>query len=359
MQQQPASYLPTLDGWRAVAILAVIVFHGTAPESPLYPYASFGDNGVNIFFGISGFLITSKLLEETRTSGSIHLGHFYVRRFFRILPPAFTFLLALFAMSTLGALTSVSGRELVASALFFRNYGAGLAKSSSYTGHFWSLSVEEHFYLTWPALLVVLGSRRARWAAPALALAVGVWRFLDTKYGWFESAFPGVFPWQRTDRVADGLLWGCAGALFVELNSIKERLTRLSRTPVTLLLALAIALPVGLGLPLNSIVRAALLPLLILSTVLNPGGVVGRVFESAPVRWVGRLSYSLYLWQQIFFVNRFEPPEGLQIFPVNAAATLACAVVSYYLVEKPAIALGRRLLQRASPLKSGAMPAAP
>src|SRR5580704_3843554 len=152
-------HIPTLDGWRALAILLVIAHHaGTAFYGEKEYYASsptrFGIWGVPVFFGLSGILITKLLLEEFDRTGAISLKNFYIRRAFRILPPASLYVLCVAALGLV-----VSRTEFVGSLLFFRNYLpdsiAGL-----YTAHFWSLAVEEHFYLIWPGLLVWLGVRR-------------------------------------------------------------------------------------------------------------------------------------------------------------------------------------------------------
>src|SRR4051812_39674608 len=143
-------HLPTLDGWRGVAVLMVIVFHALASPYPVF--RPLGGLGVSIFFALSGLLICNRLLAEFGRGGRIDLPGFYVRRAFRILPPAFAYLAALAA---LGAATPP---ELGSCLLFWRNYYTG---GGWCTGHFWSLAVEEHFYLFFPVLLAWAGPRRA------------------------------------------------------------------------------------------------------------------------------------------------------------------------------------------------------
>ena len=133
-----SAYLPTLDGWRAIAVALVVLCHLAEGQAP-WRDAS-GDLGVSIFFGISGYLICTRLLDEDRSRGRISLRRLYLRRAFRILPPAFAYLTAITLLALLGVF-HLSLLEVAAAALFFRNYVPGNWDSS----HFWSLAVEEHF----------------------------------------------------------------------------------------------------------------------------------------------------------------------------------------------------------------------
>jgi peptidoglycan/LPS O-acetylase OafA/YrhL len=179
-------YLPTLDGWRAIAIVGVLLDHGVG-YSPLrhFPkivaFSRTGPNGVSLFFAISGFLICSRLLEEWRAFGQVSLRGFYIRRACRILPPAMFYLVVIAILSLCG-LIIVSPGEWWSCVFFFRNYlpESWISRGwGGYTVHYWSLAVEEHFYLLWPAALVLLGKVRARWFALSLALAVAGWRMVD------------------------------------------------------------------------------------------------------------------------------------------------------------------------------------
>ncbi len=208
------AYLPTLDGWRAIAVALVLACHAVGPESS-WRDAS-GALGVSIFFGISGYLICTRLLEERLRSGVISLRTFYIRRAFRILPPAFAYL-AFVAMLGLLNIINASFRELTASAFFFRNYTPG----NWYTSHFWSLAVEEHFYLFFPALLLIAGTSRTKWIALAISLATAIWRIVDTHYGFLTSHLPdGVYAAARTDFRLDGLMLGCVAAMVLHDTSI-------------------------------------------------------------------------------------------------------------------------------------------
>ncbi len=221
-------YLPTLDGWRAIAIVAVLLDH-TVEYSPLrqYPklvsFTHIGPNGVSLFFAISGFLICSRLLEEERAFGQISLRGFYIRRACRILPPALFYLFAIGALSLCGLIV-VSPGEWWSSVLFFRNYlpGDWISRGwGGYTVHYWSLAVEEHFYFLWPAALVFLGKKRARWFALSLAISVAVWRTLDLHHHWFDRWIPGLLFGTRTDIRLDALLLGCVAALILDDDAVR------------------------------------------------------------------------------------------------------------------------------------------
>jgi peptidoglycan/LPS O-acetylase OafA/YrhL/GT2 family glycosyltransferase len=345
-------YLPTLDGWRAVAIVGVILAHGReslfAPgglwENPaLLIVFSWGGCGVDLFFAISGFLITTRLLEETRRDGRFSLRRFYARRGFRILPPYLLYLVVI-GCAGYASLLQVSGREIRDCLLFVRNYTMNL--DGVYTNHFWSLAVEEHFYLLWPLLLLAAGPRRIVWLVPLLGLAVHAWRSLDARYHLFAMVLPDSGVFFRTDTRIDALLWGCFGALVLpKLDWIREWR---GASWVWVAVLAALVLVVFGHAPMLPFWLALLFPLLLINTVMFPRSIAGRVLEWTPLRWVGRMSYSLYLWQTLFLQSPIGPDPffglpWLKEWPWNASAILAIATVSYYFVERPMIRLGHRV----------------
>lgn len=317
-------HIPTLDGWRAVAILLVLWAHQgnvlyATPEAYLRGgLFYFGTWGVPIFFGLSGVLITKLLLEEKDRTGRINLRAFYLRRCFRILPPMFVYLAVIAALGMLQ-----SGSEFWSCILFFRNY-LPWQQGSWYSGHLWSLSVEEHFYLFWPALLVLAGVRRAWIPAVALSGLCAVWR-------WW-NLFPGSD--ERTDLRLDSLLLGAALAFVLHSKRGREVLSRLL-TPLAWIACLAgLLMSVRFDWLLGASVT---IPLLIAGTVIHPEWWISRLLEWKLLKGLGRISYSLYLWQQIFLYPPWQPrPWGgvLQTFPVSLPAAFACALGSYFLVEQ-------------------------
>ena len=347
-------YIPTLDGWRTVAIGLVIGAHlapvlervGHPLTSLLVRFFGFGGYGVDVFFAISGYLIGTLLLtEKDRLGGRIDLGRFYTRRAFRILPPLVTYLAALLALRGAGEV-AVSNFELLAALGFCRNYADG----GWFTGHFWSLAIEEHFYLVIPVLLSTLRWRRALAVAAGLSVASVVWRALEFRYGIVQPWVPWTKPPFRTENRFDGLMNGAILALLLHRPSVRDRFAKaLSPAVVAALLALAVVGLVALpSVPSRRTIAALVIPLVIASTVLRPGSWAGRLLEWPPLRWVGRLSYSLYLWQQLFLISAEQdlspdPLGRLQRSFVSVVPALACAALSYHLIEKPMIRLGHRL----------------
>lgn len=350
-----SGYLRTLDGWRAVAILAVLFDHflGYSPlrHSPtLESIAHTGPNGVSLFFAISGFLICSRLLEEENAFGRISLAGFYVRRACRILPPAFVYLLVIGVLS-LSGLILVSSADWWSSLLFFRNYlpdGLITRGWGGYTIHYWSLAVEEHFYLLWPAALALLGKRRAMWFSLFLALVIAGWRTWDFHHHWFDRLIHGLLFGSRTDVRLDALLLGCLAAMILDDPTRRASFSRRFR-PWMWWLSVAMYLAIQLIYFVQrartySVIESALLPLIVVGTVYGTNTPFAAVLESGPAKWIGRLSYSLYLWQQLFSVPQANSSIAiLQQFPLNTIMIFLCAWLSYRFIERPMIRFGHRL----------------
>jgi peptidoglycan/LPS O-acetylase OafA/YrhL len=339
--------IPTLDGWRAIAILSVVLHHAAtgfyARESDYWAHSLtvYGGFGVDVFFGLSGLLITKLLLEEWNAAGAVSLRGFYIRRAFRILPPY----LAMLAALTAAGLWH-SGREAAGCLLFFRNYVPD-AMVGRWSQHLWSLAVEEHFYLLWPGLLVLCGRRRGKTVAVVLALAVGCWRMIDAQYNLGQAL--DVQPHFRTDLRLDALLWGCVAAFILDTARERERLTQQLRFGAWIVAAAIAGVCVIAYSLLTSMWLAALIPMLLAGTAVHPEWRVSRVLDSAPFAWVGRISYSLYLWQQLFLWPGWEhPAHWWLVWPWNVIAVFAVAAASYNLLEKPMLRIGRKLAARAS-----------
>lgn len=322
-------------------------FAGTDSHA-LKAATSLGSLGVDVFFGISGFLICSRLMEELERRGSISLKGFYIRRALRILPPYFLCLAGIAVLAALGYL-QVTRWEWLGALFFFRNY-VPAPVSGWFTGHFWSLAVEEHFYLLWPGALALWGLARARRYVLIPTLLIAAWRMVEFRLHLGERLIPGLGFFTRTDIRLDTLLWGCWAALL--FPEIRDRVGDWLRGWVWLALVLVFMLCAIYSPPMALLWQSAIIPLLLVGTVLHSREWVGRILESAPLRWIGKLSYSLYLWQQIFLVDAAQSRNlGIfQNFPVNVLATFACAAASFYLIERPAIRLGHRL---AKPVNEG------
>jgi peptidoglycan/LPS O-acetylase OafA/YrhL len=340
-----SGYMPTLDGWRAISIILVVLHHSRVSTAlpGIGPFigklSEYGGSGVWIFFAISGILICGRMLQEERKHGRISLRNFYIRRAFRILPPALLYLVVLAALSPF---LHVAKLELLSSMFFFRNYVlAAQPPAYWFTAHCWSLAVEEHFYLLLPGILVFFPKRRV-WVLGVLTFMVMAWRF------WLQHNTE-VDVGYRTDTVLDALLIPALLAIAANSDRYGPYLRRLLKPLFLLVLVAMYAALFNTRIPFN----LAILPLVLLGTSQNPENIVGRILESAPLRWIGRLSYSLYLWQQLFFCDKWwsgAPPLGvLQQWPLKLVGLLACACISYYALERPMMRLGHRIASSGVP----------
>jgi peptidoglycan/LPS O-acetylase OafA/YrhL len=348
---RPGGYNPALDGVRALAVLGVLAFHMNV--------LSGGYLGVDLFFVLSGFLITGLLLAEWDRTGSVRLRGFYVRRAFRLMP-AFWLMTAVSVTGVLllgwnaGATHRAFAESAAASLLFVNDYLQARRPAAGWFGHTWSLSVEEQFYLLWPLVLLALGRRREfTRALPAVlvaaALAVMVWRA--------ALAVTGA-PWNRMyytlDTRADALLVGCALAAWLRgARPVLSRPVNQGRSvlpvagPVALvLLAVAMVRMPRVSAPGEWILYeggytalALVAGVLILSLELRQPSWLFHLLAVRPLVWLGRISYGFYLWH--FPVTVFLGPrlvDRLGRWPaVGAAIVLSAALASasYYLVEQP------------------------
>jgi peptidoglycan/LPS O-acetylase OafA/YrhL len=331
--------IPSLDGLRAVSISLVIFAHcaGT-PHSYSTKWLSYageiGVLGVKVFFVISGFLITTILRGERETTGAISLKSFYFRRTFRILPAFYAFLIVVLWLNLYGVF-QIPTRDFVHAATFTANttpMGWDLL-------HTWSLSVEEQFYLLWPISLVILGDKLPlRLAGASVVLC---------------PLFFGVIlhAHMRLGEAISGLAAGCV------LAGIRETLHKQPRygqflafnwVPATLAVCLLLLESLHrFGFyeelaPLISIVIA----LLVDSVINQPFTGLGRFLNLKPIAYIGVLSYSIYLWQEIF-LNRWGH-YWFNVFPINLLCALLCSVLSYYLIESPFLRLRNRLQRQTS-----------
>ncbi len=339
-------YIPVLDGLRAVSIGMVLFGHTLIPEwpTPLAIEVGFrvGATGVAVFFVVSGYLITLLLIREERRNGSISLRGFYLRRALRIFPAFYAFLLVFAVLATLGFIPGVSWREYIVCIFYTRNiYGR-----TQETVHLWSLSLEEQFYLIWPTVMVLVAARRRLGVLAVAFAAFAAWRAYLIATGrtswWALYAHP--------DQRMDTILVGCGLALLIG----GERFERLSRAvfertwfAATAAVALVAWLVVSQWIPDVAVVEytatAVLLACLVHWLVRRPDTLVSRALRRPWMLFVGRLSYSLYLWQQIFLSARTPQMDLVRRFPLAQVLIFACALASYYVVERPFLALKDRL----------------
>jgi peptidoglycan/LPS O-acetylase OafA/YrhL len=340
---------PGLDGVRAIAIAAVFAFHFRVAHS-------FGGYlGVDVFFVLSGFLITALLVQERTRKGGISLRAFYLRRARRLFPALYILLITVtvYAAVRPHQVENQTVRRDVLGSLFYVtnwiNASVGF-QPVRMLSHTWSLAIEEQFYLLWPAIVVVLLWRRApRWAVVSVAIGGVVLSAVDRAilvhhYGNVPRVAQGL-----DTRGAGGLLLGCTLGLLVAWRLIPAAAERFAAPGAVVGLALLIFAFVGPryadarttavyydGLPLVALGTA----LLIFGVLFAPSGIVTRVLSLPPMVWIGRVSYGLYLWHVP--VSHIFRPSGISVgLEGNAlrlfwlAVTLLVVTASFYLVEQP------------------------
>ena len=341
------TFRPDIEGLRAVAVLAVVLFHAGVPG------ITGGFVGVDVFFVLSGFLITGLLLREHQRSGTVSLPAFYARRARRILPAAMLVLIATVLATYYwlgyirGSVTALDGRWTAAFAANLRfaiqgtdYFGRHMAPSP--LQHYWTLAVEEQFYLVWPALLLLTAMVARRQALrPKLVAALAVivicsfgWSVIETRTDPVWAFFsPLTRAWELgigallalgttwllrlPDRLGPWLSW--AGLLAVLLSLV----VLTGQTPFP---GYAAALPV-LGTAL-----------VIIAGTIRPGSGAEVLLERAPLQWLGKVSYSWYLthWPVLIIAGALATtPTSVGLNLALSAVALVLAVVMYCLVENP------------------------
>ena len=319
--------VPSLDGLRAISIAFVLVAHLTGTRhfpGGLFPLAKLGEFGVRVFFVISGYLITSVLLAELRRNGRISLPRFYFRRGLRLFPASYFYILVI-AVLAAKHLVRLERWDLAAAIAYTMNYHIGRAWS---LGHLWSLAVEEQFYLLWPFILRTLNPLRS---VRFLIALVVVAPFLRLASPYVGAAF-NFLVW------SDALATGCLLAFLRDDLAANRRYARLldSRwfflVPVAALVANYVSFT-----KISWLASETVMNLSIAASVdwamRKPGTAVGRFLNLPAVSFMGVMSYSLYLWQQIFLNRGSASPYCA--FPLNIILAAAMGFVSYLLIEAP------------------------
>lgn len=291
----------------------------------------FGNLGVRVFFVISGFLITHLLIQESRANGRISLRGFYLRRTYRIFPAFYVYL------AVVGALT-FAGYSIVSLSGF--GYAAGyvinfVEKKDWVVGHLWSLAVEEQFYLLWPVTIVVLGWKRSTLVVFAAVLGapllrIGCWYCLPEYRGIITKAFPTI-----CDAIAIGCVLACVRERLAGWNVYKAFLSSwwFIFVPIAVFASNALASHTRPDYLIGQSIRNIGIALCLDWCLLYPESIVGRFLNLRGMIWMGTLSYSFYLWQQLF-LNRTST-SILCAFPLNIALAFVVALLSFYLIEKP------------------------
>jgi len=363
--------IPALDGLRAIAVALVLVGHGGIPG------VAGGFIGVDVFFVLSGFLITSLLLDELGRTGRIGLTGFWIRRARRLLPALVLMVLTVAAARELLPDQALSGlrNDAIAAFLWVANWRFVAQKTDYFTQgappsplqHTWSLGVEEQYYFVWPVLLIgvalLLATRARRYFRRATIGGVRFATFVIATVGALASAAAAIVfvsdstrdrIYFGTDTRAQALLIGAAAAALLvrDWPSLNRgwcligsrwgrRLARLS--PVVGVAGLAAAAHFATGIVAEFrhglLIGVAVAAVLVVAPVaLEQRGMIARILAWRPLVWLGTISYGVYLWHwPIFLALNGERTgwDGLPLFAGRCATTVVVAGVSWWLIEQP------------------------
>lgn len=330
-----------------MVVLAHLNVLGTLAKSGyLSPGAAeLADAGVHLFFVLSGFLITTRLVEEHRQTGKISLWNFYFNRACRILPLYFLVVTLVLIAETVGD-TLTSPIAFAMAYTFLSNFIAR-ADYSAILGHTWSLAVEEHFYVVWPLLFLIYyvqQLRRLFQIVLAFSMAAVALRFMLSLTDLNKTFF--TYRWTFTAGGSIGL--GCIMAMLLASDDWKKKTVQIVGGHTGIVIALALILhsafyqiPVVLSIP----IRALGASILIGWVYLNQTSVVVRLLEFAPIRYVGVISYGLYMWQG-FFLSTGPARAATQTWPPDQMTgfllLLLVAPLSYHFFEKPFLRVKKR-----------------
>lgn len=353
-ERKKSRYVPALDGLRAFAVLAVIFYHMGLNWAPG------GLMGVTVFFVISGYLINGLLVAEHERTGRISLKGFWMRRVRRLLPAILLSVVGIAALCTLfnPVLLDKMRPDIVPSLLFYNNWWQifrnvsyfEAAGSPSPLTHFWSLSIEEQFYVVWPLLLLLLyrlGARKQTIGRVALVLAVASGVAMALLYD--PQGDPSRV-YYGTDTRAMSLLLGVWLSIAWPSAAFDERAAEANRPSLGLNLA-GIAACAGLvvvivatngfsnfpyysGIALTSVLSALMIIVLVV-----PGTWLAKLFGLRPIAWIGKISYSMYLWHFPIILLTTDVNSATAtpwwMHAIQLVLTIAAAALSYYFVEDP------------------------
>lgn len=341
--QKRLTYEPALDGLRAIAVFAVMIFHAYPGVLPG------GWAGVDIFFVLSGYLITRLLQDEVENSGELNLIRFYIRRALRLMPALWTLLLFVLVLILFSRHREEIAKAWVMAATYLMNWNRAFGIWPEwYLGHTWSLAAEEQFYLLWPMAFLLVRDRR-----PLLFIGAGILGVMVLRLLLRLDGANAIRIYNGFGTHADTLLIGCGLAFVTIPESVRAFLARAWFVWAAAIGVVFFTLPwnskgaLTIGLPMIGLAAAALV-------VASRHGVLHRILGWRPAVFTGRISYALYLWHfPLLNLARVRMPGISPILPLVAA--YAVAVISYFTVEAYFRKLKARLAMPADVMAQSAM----
>jgi peptidoglycan/LPS O-acetylase OafA/YrhL len=330
--QPSLQYNPAFDGLRAIAVTLVVADHCRVTGLDA------GYFGVDLFFVLSGFLITGLLAVEIETKGRIDLPHFYLRRFLRLGPPLLL-LLAAYIVIAPAAWPQFSLqahlRDVGLAGFYLSDYARALWGAPAVLQHSWSLSVEEHFFLIWPLAILLLTRCDARWRVPilfGLFLLATTWRIFEYEEdGWAATYY-------RFDTRMSGLILGALLAIYLpRMGEIPERTANVLGVVAygALIVCLSMGSWHGPGALVWMTTLAELAAVGFLIAASSPKSWVYSILSAPPLVALGVISYGVYLWHYPIAVYFREWLPWYQTGPIVAISALAISTTSYLTIERP------------------------
>ena len=352
---QPSSRIEGLDGLRAVAVMTVLVSHiflaapGVLQYSIFRTFARGGFLGVNMFFVMSGFLITSRLLQDQESGGQINLRKFYAHRALRIFPAVAVFLAAhyFYAVRNDFPLSGTAANEFAmtkATFLQYANYAVYKNPMTQFVDNvsLWSLSIEGQFYIAVPILVFVLfrKNRNHYWPIGVITLGIGILAIqrgiVYNDLGWFATYI-------RTDTRVESLIIGMLGAvLMMKTNVVKPMFLRYASFPAVIVVVVIVLYGRADGsfMWFGGMTLFDIACLVIVLALAQKAFFASSILCWKPIAWVGVISYGLYIWQIPVFriIERHgEMLSNTERLFLAMSVTFLLSAASWYLIERPAM----------------------
>lgn len=343
-------YIPSLDGWRAVAIIIVIIAHarlgltsGTLLHNLFRPFL--GEFGVRIFFILSGFLITTLLIKEHKKNGKISIFNFLIRRILRIFPVLYLYIGTVCLINYYLKL-GLTLEYFIAPILYFNNFyffpGTWLLT------HTWTLGVEEQFYLIWPFFLKKIGYPLH--ILFLIILIIPILKYIVNLYPELNLIFLGPFLFPSFY-----IFFGAALSILCYKEFFKKiAVLKILKSRTIHFFAISIVVLIAylshkghfnkIIFCLGDLVTAVAISVLLLNSIIYNNTIIFKVLNSKIMVHIGTISYSLYLWQQLFIlpINSYPKIEPYFKFPINIILSVITATISFYFFEKPILKLKER-----------------
>lgn len=336
---QNLGYVPALDGLRALAVILVMLVHAH------FKYGTNGNLGVSVFFALSGFLITTLLLEEFNKNGTISFKGFYIRRTMRLFPPLYLLLafIVVYAMFFCNPSDQkIIFQDIISSGLYIYNIAWywGWSTKEFLLGHTWSLGVEEQFYLLWPMLLFLCIKKRIL-TLLGILLLIFIPCFIFIRIS-------DHMPYLLGSIISESIFVGCAAALLRWVGWLKNISGFLAFLLLMFILVIGM-MPIKLPHQLMVFNLVGILSaLIILHLIQNRQSSASKLLSNKFMVFIGKISYSLYLWHlpvfRVFYYHSTLNP--VLSFIGKFVVAFGLAALSWFTIEKKTTAYGRKLSKR-------------